>query len=217
MTAELRPAAILFDWDNTLVDSWATIGEALNHTLVAMGRPAWTADDIRARVRHSLANSFPGLFGTAWEQAKQIYLDRFEAIHLDRLRPLDGAEDQLRRLCEAGTYLALASNKTGRLLRREVEALGWTGYFSQVVGAGDAAADKPSRAPIDLALGGSGIPAGDTVWYVGDTGIDIDCALAAGCVPVLIHDDDPASDPRACHRLRDFRALAMLLDRLGAA
>ena len=25
-----RPRAILFDWDNTLVDSWATIHEALN-------------------------------------------------------------------------------------------------------------------------------------------------------------------------------------------
>ena len=25
-----RPRAILFDWDNTLVDSWVTIHEALN-------------------------------------------------------------------------------------------------------------------------------------------------------------------------------------------
>ena len=27
-----RPRAILFDWDNTLVDSWVTIHEALNIT-----------------------------------------------------------------------------------------------------------------------------------------------------------------------------------------
>ena len=31
-----RPRAILFDWDNTLVDSWATIHEALNVVMTAM-------------------------------------------------------------------------------------------------------------------------------------------------------------------------------------
>ena len=30
------PRAILFDWDNTLVDSWATIHEALNFVMAAM-------------------------------------------------------------------------------------------------------------------------------------------------------------------------------------
>ena len=38
----VRPTAILFDWDNTLVDSWATIHEALNVVMAAMGKPLWS-------------------------------------------------------------------------------------------------------------------------------------------------------------------------------
>ena len=36
------PRAILFDWDNTLVESWGVIHEAMNLTLDAMGHPRWT-------------------------------------------------------------------------------------------------------------------------------------------------------------------------------
>ena len=40
MGAELLrlPQAALFDWDNTLVDTWPVIHEAMNTTLSAMGR-----------------------------------------------------------------------------------------------------------------------------------------------------------------------------------
>ena len=38
----VRPRAILFDWDNTLVDSWATIHEALKLVMGSLGKPAWT-------------------------------------------------------------------------------------------------------------------------------------------------------------------------------
>ena len=42
VTALTRPKAVLFDWDNTLVDSWAVIHAALNETLTAMDHPNWT-------------------------------------------------------------------------------------------------------------------------------------------------------------------------------
>lgn len=182
----IPPRAVLFDWDNTLVDSWGTIHEALNETFAVMGTPAWTLDEVKLRVRHSLRDSFPRLFGDAWERARSLYLARFEALHLQRLAPLPGAAALVAALHEAGIPLAIVSNKTGRLLRREVEALGWEPRFRRVVGAGDATADKPARAPVDLALAGSGMVAGRTVWFVGDTDIDMACAINAGCVPVWV-------------------------------
>jgi phosphoglycolate phosphatase len=215
-----RPAAILFDWDNTLVDSWSVIRQALNETLVEMGHQPWSIEETRARVRHSLRNSFPPLFGEAWERARDHYLARFEAIHLDRLAPLAGAREQLDWIGAAGIYTGIVSNKTGRLLRREVEALDWTARFGRIVGAGDAASDKPSRAPVDLVLAESGIEAGDRVWYVGDTGIDVDCALAATCVPVLVHvgDSDPEHEresmARARYRFADFAEMGRVLGSL---
>lgn len=186
MTPRGRPRAVLFDWDNTLVDSWASIHHALQQTLAEMGHAPWTLEESKARVRLSLRDSFPVLFGARWEEARQIYMEAFEAIHLERLAALSGVVELLDHLQGAGFYLAVVSNKTGRVLRREAEHLGWSRYFARLVGATDAAADKPDAAPIRLALEGSGIAAGPLVWYVGDTALDIECALNAGCLPVLL-------------------------------
>jgi phosphoglycolate phosphatase len=183
-----RPRAILFDWDNTLVDSWATIHEALNFLMRAMGKPEWSLAETRARVRLSLRDAFPLHFGERWEEARGIYLGRFRDIHLERLTALPGRERMLRALAEQQVFLGVVSNKTGELLRREVAQLGWSGYFGSIVGAGDAPADKPAAEPVHLALAPSGVPAGAEVWFVGDTAIDMECARNSGCVAVLLGD-----------------------------
>ena len=210
-----RPAALIFDWDNTLVDSWGTIHAALNTMFVQMGHEPWTMAETRIKVRKSLRDAFPPLFGDRWEEARDLYLQAFEALHLERLAPLADAEALLQAIADEGHYLALVSNKTGRFLRREVAALGWEHYFSKVIGAGDASRDKPDRAPVDLALGGSGIEAGPRVWFVGDTGIDMACALNAGCVPILVHGpedglqgNDEFADAKPARHFRDCMALA---------
>jgi phosphoglycolate phosphatase len=181
-----RPRAIIFDWDNTLVDSWGTIHDALNFLMTAMEKPLWTIEETREKVRLSLRDAFPAIFGDRWEEARQIYMDRFRAIHIERLTPLPGREAMLRMLAEGGIYLSLVSNKTGAVLRREVAHLGWTPLFGSIVGAGDAHTDKPHCAPVELALQPSGIAPGPDVWFVGDTAVDMECALASGCVPVLL-------------------------------
>ena len=186
-----RPRAIIFDWDNTLVDSWGTIHDALNFLMEAMAQPSWTMAQTRERVRLSLRESFPRIFGERWEEAQRIYLDRFRAIHLERLSPLPGRADMLRVLA-AGHYLAVVSNKTGAVLRNEAAHLGWSSLFGSIVGAGDAHTDKPHCAPVELALQPSGIQPGPDVWFVGDTAVDMECALASGCIPVLL--GEPESD-----------------------
>jgi len=188
-SAPLRPPrAILFDWDNTLVDTWATIHEALNFLMRAMEKPEWSLAETMVRTRLSLRDAFPPLFGERWEEAQGIYLGRFREIHLDRLRPLPGREVMLRALAEEGMFLGVVSNKTGELLRREVAQLGWSDFFGSIVGAGDAPADKPAAAPVLLALSSSGVPAGEDVWFVGDTAIDMECARNSGCIGVLLGD-----------------------------
>jgi phosphoglycolate phosphatase len=185
------PQALLFDWDNTLVDSWGTMHYAWNVTLAAMGHPSWTLDEAKERVRHSLRDTFPLLFGARWEEARQLYLDAYTAVHLERLKALPGAAALVQELAGEGFYLAVVSNKTGRVLRREAESLGWTRHFARLVGATDAVADKPDLAPVELALDGSGIARGPAVWFIGDTGLDMQCAIGAGCVPVLVGAADP--------------------------
>jgi phosphoglycolate phosphatase len=183
-----RPRAVLFDWDNTLVDNWASIQDALNTTLAAMGQEAWSLAEVRARVRSSARDTFPRHFGARAEEAMRIFYARFAAAHLTTLEALPGADPLLKGLAGEGVYLGVVSNKHGEFLRREAQELRWERHFARLVGAGDAAQDKPAPAPITMALEGSGITAGAEVWFVGDALIDVECARNAGCVAVLVGD-----------------------------
>jgi len=181
-----RPRALLFDWDNTLVDTWPCIGKATNMTLEAMGQTPWSEAEMRIRVAGSLRDTFPAIYGDRWEEARDIYYKAFSAVHLEMLRAADGAEDMLRTAHGGGLYLGVVSNKTGKYLRAEADHLGWTGLFGCLVGAQDAVRDKPAPDPIHMALERSGIPAGPDVWFVGDAPIDVTCGRGAGCTTVLV-------------------------------
>jgi phosphoglycolate phosphatase len=180
-----RPTALVWDWDNTLVDGWLAIAAGLNAAFAAFALPQWTLEEVKARVRRSLRESFPEIFGADWERARDIFYAEVRARHLSVLTAMPGAEAALR----AGAALApmaVNSNKQGALLRAEAERLGWASRFRALVGAGDAAADKPDPAPMRLALEGCGIRPGPDVWYVGDTALDMQAARAAGCTAVLL-------------------------------
>ena len=210
-----RPRALLFDWDNTLVDSWHAIHHAINVTFKALDQEPWSLAETKVRVRASARDSFPGLFGIRSDEATEIFYRAFESDHLQQLREHAGAGALLSRLAKSDYHLAVVSNKQGYLLRREAEHLGWTGYFRALVGASDAARDKPAVQPVDLALQDSGIPRGPEVWFVGDTDIDMECAVNAGCFPVLLRQEPPGQEEFAaaapkCH-VTSCAALAELL------
>jgi phosphoglycolate phosphatase len=160
---EERPSVLLYDWDNTLVDGWAGITGALNAVFAAFDKPLWTVDDTRNRVRVSLRESFPVMFGDAWERARDLFYATLTEHHLDHVAPMPGAPEAL----EAGIPWpqGVVSNKAGDFLRREVVHLGWARYFGPVVGAGDATADKPDPAPILMALQHMNQPPDSSVWY----------------------------------------------------
>jgi phosphoglycolate phosphatase len=181
----IRPACILWDWDNTLVDGWAAIQHGLNVTFREFGMPEWDRDTVLARVRGSLRDTFPGMFGAEWERARDVFYAAVRSCHLDVLSPLPGAATALVAAAALGPQ-AVISNKQGPLLRAEAAHLGWAAQFAALVGAGDAARDKPDPAPFRMALAACGVPAGAVVWYVGDTAMDMQAARAAGCVAVLV-------------------------------
>ncbi len=194
------PHAILFDWDNTLADTWHIIYEALKETFIEMGREPWSFDDIkqgREGIHKSLRDSFPRIFGDDWETAKELYYKSFLNHHLNKLDILPGAYEVLEALSQTPIFVGIVSNKTGEYLRREVTHLGWDHLFDSVIGATDAEQDKPHPAPIHLALKESDITPSQNVWFIGDSATDIACALNANCTPILYgeglhhHQDHP--------------------------
>jgi phosphoglycolate phosphatase len=186
-----RPRAVIFDWDNTLVDSWVCIQESYNMTFRHFGMPEWSLDETRDRVAASMRDSFPTMFGERWHEARDVFTASFESIHMDHLRPLPGAGELLDGLVEAGIVLAVVSNKRGSFLRKEARSIGWDSRFVSLVGADDAEADKPDAAPVRMALQAAGLTAGPDVWFVGDSPIDIQCAVNSGCTPVLMRPHPP--------------------------
>ena len=180
-----RPRAILFDWDNTLVDTWPVIHAALAETFEKAGHPVWSLDDVKAKVRKSMRDSFPEIFGADWEKHGEVYQAAYRARQKEGIRPLLGAEAMLESLQNQGVFLGVVSNKKGAPLRLEADNLNWTRFFSVLVGADDAAKDKPSKEPILLALKESGIEPGPDVWFIGDSDIDLETAANCGMTPIF--------------------------------
>lgn len=181
-----KPRAVIFDWDNTLVDTWPVILAATNAALKAVGYPVWTLAEVKMRVRRSMRDAFPEMFGDRWQEASAAFFNTFQRIHLKKLLQRPGAENMLTELSQEGFYLGVVSNKHGSYLRKEAKYLNWDHFFGRLVGAADAKRDKPAREPVDLVLEGSGILASGDVWFVGDTDVDLECAKQAGCVPILL-------------------------------
>lgn len=194
-----KPKAIIFDWDNTLVDSWPVIHDALNTTYRAYGLPEWTLDETRANVRESVRDRFPKIFGDEWQGAADVFYKRYDEIHVDAIKPAEGADDMLNALRDGGFYLGIVSNKRGDYLRAEAKQLGWHRHFSAIIGALDADRDKPDPAPVLMALEPGDHDPGTHVWFAGDADIDLTCAVNSGCVPVLIRENPPGKDEFPIH------------------
>lgn len=182
------PKAILFDWDNTLVHTWPVIHQALHHTFTALNRTPWTIEEVQARVRKSMRDAFPEVFGPDWQEAGKLYQSHYQAIHLRDLTPFPEAENTLRLLRRLPVFVGVVSNKKGPNLRKEIAHLGWDGYFDAIVGADDAARDKPHPDPVHMALERAPVQAGREVWFVGDSEIDLECAVNLGCRAILYGD-----------------------------
>jgi phosphoglycolate phosphatase len=217
MTPPRAPRAVVFDWDNTLVDSFPAIHGALVATLTAMGHEPWTYEETRARARRSLRDSFPDLFGARWEEARDRFYDYFAAHHMHELKPIAGAEALLEALAGAGCPMGVVSNKMGPYLRTEIEALGWSRFFARAVGAQDAASDKPHPECVGLVLNAVDLAPSPEIWLVGDTAIDMECALAAGVTGVLVGEtgDDLRRHPPA-YRVGSLTELGLLITKFWA-
>jgi phosphoglycolate phosphatase len=180
------PDAVIFDWDSTLVNNWGAIHSSLNATLIEMGQTPWTEEETRNRANASARDSFQKLFGEDYERALNFFYSSFERFHLDEIVILEGAKNILESLTEYNIFIAIVSNKNGSHLRKEVSKLGWSNYFKNIVGATDASRDKPSVEPVKMALKGAGITDTSKIWFVGDTALDMECAISSDCIPILI-------------------------------
>ncbi|MBA3813011.1 MAG: HAD family hydrolase [Alphaproteobacteria bacterium] len=207
------PKAILFDWDNTLVDTWRTVFDAMNVAREAVDRSSFTIEEFWQRPHNSMRDTAVELFGEHVEKGMQIFYEFVEKSHLQTIRVLEGAEALLNDLKSQGIYVGVVSNKDGPHLRKEVTHLGWDPHFRRIIGARDTKEDKPSSIPVLAALQGSMIAPSHDVWFVGDSIVDVHCARVSGCIPIVVGEGEASQQDDIVHA-KDCSGLMELLKKL---
>lgn len=181
-----RPKAILFDWDNTLVNTFTLLKECLHKTLSHFKMPLWTDEEIRQRGQLSAKDSLPLIFQDRWPEAFKIFTNHYKEHSPALIEPLPGAFSLLEKSKSLNIRMAVVSNKRSSILNQEITHLGWKDFFEVIIGSGDLAEDKPSSLPVNHILNKMNILEKVNVWVVGDMPVDWQCAEGAGCIPIPI-------------------------------
>ena len=190
----LRPAALVFDLDGTLIDSRRDITTAINRTRDGYGLPPLALEQVinmvgegaRVLIERALGPDIPPdrIPPDQIDQALASYLDHYRDVCLDETRPYPGIEEMLAAL--AGAYpLALLSNKGESLSRKVLAGLGLDRYFREILGGDSLPTRKPDPAGLHLLADRLDVPIGQLL-LVGDTWIDAETAQNAGALFALV-------------------------------
>ena len=185
---------IVFDLDGTLVDTAPDLLAALNHALVDGGLAA--VDPVAHRPhlgfggrvmieRAFLAQRRP-LPADELARLLELFLKHYTANIPGRSMLFPGAADAMARFAEAGYIFAICTNKTERLAKTLMSAMGLDRQFAAICGHDTFAFRKPDpRHLTETIRMAGGDP--DRAIMIGDSHADIDAAKAAG-IPVVAVD-----------------------------
>lgn len=188
----MRPAALLFDLDGTLVHSVPDLRAALNAILAEDGRRALDEPEVARMVgngvRKLVERGYDATGGAPAEAAAlDALVDRFMAIYgahpADLSHPFEGVVQALDILSMRGHPLGVCTNKPTQAANDLMKAMGLAGYFDVVIGGGSTPELKPHPAPVLAALEALGRSPEDAL-FIGDSPNDVEAARAAG-LPVL--------------------------------
>ncbi len=146
---QVIPPAIVFDCDGTLVDSELIHAEALQGALAELG-VTLTQEQIRSqsvgianadflqRIAKERDLTFPA-------DVEMLVEDIALRLIVDKLRPIDGANEMVEVLTTNGVRLAVASNSSRRLVRQMLSTAGLGGAFGERIATSeDVSEPKPA-------------------------------------------------------------------------
>jgi len=178
------PSAILFDWDNTLVDTTQDTLRALNAVSTKFGQKTMTLAEFHQKPSLTLR-----LFIESIVSPEDVLVaEKFFIEHTKNIDVvfLPHAEKLIHWLHARKIPMGIVSNKIGTRLRSEIDTLKLAHVFYCAIGSGDTTEDKPSSKPLLHALSQRQIVPSEDIWFVGDSVVDMMCAYHAGCTPVSV-------------------------------
>ncbi|MGQ0527490.1 MAG: HAD family hydrolase [Alphaproteobacteria bacterium] len=181
------PKAIFFDWDGTLVDSYSFLEQGHMHVHELFGMPPLQKDVYRPWFGqpkdHVYEHFYKGKRLEAETHFRQFVFQNTACL----LKPLSGAGDLLKTAKDLGIVMGVVSNKQADFIKLEIANFAWGEFLPVLVGAGEARENKPSAAPLIMAIERARIKTDmENIWYVGDTEVDMKCAKEAYCPAVFV-------------------------------
>ena len=187
-----RPRAVVFDWDNTLIDSWHAIQDAQNHTLDGIRPAAVDAGGDAAAGARLDARLLPGAVRRSLARGGRGVLPPFRrTAHADAAAAAGRRGDAARHWPSGASTWRCAATRRATICAQEAEHLGWERLLRadrRRFRCGARQAGRRSGAAGARRLGNR---PGPDVWFAGDADIDLECAVNAGCVPVLVREQPP--------------------------
>ena len=183
------PRAVLFDLDGTLLDTLSDIAACVNVIRVELEMPPHPRDAYRNFVGDGLtellARAFPAraLRGPGLKLRARRFEELYAEHSMDQTRPYPGVARMLAGVVRRGLPMAVVSNKPQRFTEECVAGLLPRWRFDVVLGARSGSPMKPDPAGPLAAARAMDVPPGAVV-YLGDTGVDMKAAVAAGMFPV---------------------------------
>lgn len=183
----MHNATLVFDLDGTLVDTAPDLVAATNHALADLALPPVPAETLRHAIgfgaRRMILVGLKETGVTLDEPEVDRLLARFLAYYEPNIaresRPFEGAIAVLEQFRAEGARLAVCTNKRLALAEQLLAELGVRDLFAAVAGRDSFPVHKPHP---DHLIGTIALAGGDrtVAVMVGDTGIDIETARAAG-------------------------------------
>lgn len=131
---------VIFDLDGTLADTSMGIITSYKHTLVQMGRPEPTIEELRSCIGGSLLKMFVEKFHFSEEDAKKcvsIYRQKYAEQGIYEVELYKGMKQTLQALKQKGYKLAVATLKAEKLAKPLLKDLGVAEYFDLIHGVDD--------------------------------------------------------------------------------
>jgi phosphoglycolate phosphatase-like HAD superfamily hydrolase len=193
MTADGRTAAVLFDLDGTLLDTMTSAPEAYVRTIRSLGGPdvtrsdviaAWNVGPTPAVLEHFLGRA-------TRPDDIDCFFGHFEAA-VATVRPFEGVVAMIDALDHEGYLLGVYTTATRRAATLMLASAGLPDRFAALVGGDEVSEPKPSPQGLRIACRMMRVDVADAA-YVGDADVDLDCATAAGSLPIRACWGNPAA------------------------
>lgn len=186
----MRPTALLFDLDGTLVDSLPDLAHALNQQLAGEGLAPLDLAVVRLMVGDGARKLVERAFAAAGrplidDPAGKVarFIELYEEGPAERTIIYPGVMETLTELRGLGMRLAVVTNKPQAATEMILDTLGLSPLFDAVIGANPGLALKPDPAPLRLALERMSAQSGQAL-MVGDNANDVNAAKVLG-IPVV--------------------------------